>query len=437
MNRSALGMAALSDTAKRELVQQLNADRDAYLSTFNRVHDTLIQSLAGNQSDSTTTIGPVPRPASASIQSSILPPLPAAVANLRRPTGSLSLHQDVESLPPRSIFSSGTGDDDEESGDEGSFFVQQPLPRESSTEEALRLYLQQHDWDEHGKKILGPLFTKGWFLNRPHLFWNEKTSDKDAVLNEASQVYDVGEDGSALLFRPSTKNVTQAIWHRMSNINQDPTKRQAVGQIAIMREPSPILFGAVHHAMNSHFDMDEIFRVLSDDSPTRAYMRGCFNEDPRHQRSFVFALKYYTIVEHERKPADWQSADLELRSSETHIPISDCSAVVALSLSGKPVETVRSKSRRAAQKVGQIYDPFAPWRVLSIQCFPDWKHTVDAHESNRHYVNGPEAFLLTLLVEYRDAKKRFLEINKRIMALATPPVRCLRSSDADTLSTVF
>ena len=431
MNHSALGMAALSDTAKRELVQQLNADRDAYLTTFNRVHDTLIQSLAGNQNTSTTTVAPSTRPASASIQSSITSALPAAVANLRRPIGSLSLHQDAESLPPRSIFSSGTGDDDEESDDEGSFFVQQPLPRESSTEEALRLYLKQHAWDEYGKKVLGSLYTQGSYLNRPHLFWNEKTGDKDALLNEASQVYDVGEDGSALLFRPSTKNVTQAIWQRLSNVNQDPMKRQAVGQIAVMREPSPILFGAVHHAMNSHFDMDEIFRVLSDHSPTKAYMRGCFNEDPRHQRSFVFTLKYYTIVEHERKPTEWQSADLELRSSETHIPISDCSAVVALSLSGKPVDTVRSKSRRAAQKVGQVYDPFAPWRVLSIQCFPDWKSTVDGHESNRHYVNGPEAFLLTLLVEYRDAKKRFLEINKRIMALATPPVRYLFPSYID------
>jgi len=47
---------------------------------------------------------------------------------------------------------------------------------------------------------------------------------------------------------------------------------------------------------------------------------------------------------------------------------------------------------------------------------------MDSHDSTKHYVNGPEAFLMTLLTEYRDAQKRFMEIRRKIVALATPPV---------------
>lgn len=34
---------------------------------------------------------------------------------------------------------------------------------------------------------------------------------------------------------------------------------------SILREPSPILFAAIHYTMNNHFDMDEIFQLLIDD----------------------------------------------------------------------------------------------------------------------------------------------------------------------------
>jgi hypothetical protein len=42
--------------------------------------------------------------------------------------------------------------------------------------------------------------------------------------------------------------------------------------------------------------------------------------------------------------------------------------------------------------------------------------------ANNHVVNGPEAFLTTLLAEFKDAQKRFEEINSRIAKLVTPPV---------------
>lgn len=53
---------------------------------------------------------------------------------------------------------------------------------------------------------------------------------------------------------------------------------------------------------------------------------------------------------------------------------------------------------------------------------------MDSHDSTKHYVNGPEAFLTTLLAEFKDAQKRFEEINNRISRLVTPSVCRIVSS---------
>lgn len=68
----------------------------------------------------------------------------------------------------------------------------------------------------------------------------------------------------------------------------------------------------------------------------------------------------------------------------------------------------------------QIYDPFAPWKVLNLQCYPDWKASLNVHDSTQHYVNGPDAFLHTLLGEFRDAGRRFDDITKRISRRVKP-----------------
>ena len=46
---------------------------------------------------------------------------------------------------------------------------------------------------------------------------------------------------------------------------------------------------------------------------------------------------------------------------------------------------------------------------------------MDSHDSTKHYVNGPEAFMHTLLAEFRDAEKRFEDIYKKISKLVIPP----------------
>lgn len=48
---------------------------------------------------------------------------------------------------------------------------------------------------------------------------------------------------------------------------------------------------------------------------------------------------------------------------------------------------------------------------------------MDSHDSTKHYVNGPEAFLHTLLAEFKDAEKRFEDIYNKITKLITPSVR--------------
>ena len=118
----------------------------------------------------------------------------------------------------------------------------------------------------------------------------------------------------------------------------------------------------------------------------------------------------------------WQLADEELEEGETHVPISRCSSVVALSLAGEPISKIRYRGRRPDKKIGDVYDPFAPWRMLSIQAHPDWRSSIDAHDSTKHYVNGPEAFLVTLRSEFKDAQKRLKDVYDGISKLVRTPV---------------
>ena len=76
-----------------------------------------------------------------------------------------------------------------------------------------------------------------------------------------------------------------------------------------------------------------------------------------------------------------------------------------------------------------MYDPFSPWQVLNIQCYPDYKSRMDVHDSSKHYINGVEAFMTTLLGEYRDAKRRFEDITEKISRRVRPPLEFMFSSE--------
>lgn len=103
--------------------------------------------------------------------------------------------------------------------------------------------------------------------------------------------------------------------------------------------------------------------------------------------------------------------------------------MVALHLAGPKIKEVKNPSRRARTDRGVVYDPFSSWQVLNLQCCPDYKARMDVHESSKHYVNGVEAFMTTLLGEYRDAKRRFDDITDRISKRVRPPLEFMFSSD--------
>jgi len=98
--------------------------------------------------------------------------------------------------------------------------------------------------------------------------------------------------------------------------------------------------------------------------------------------------------------------------------------VVALVLIGPKITEVKNPYRKIKKTTdkGPIFDLFSSWQVLNIQCYPDLKSSLDVHDSTKHYVNGPEAFMTTVLGEFRDAYCRFGEITKRISKRVRPPL---------------
>jgi hypothetical protein len=153
-------------------------------------------------------------------------------------------------------------------------------------------------------------------------------------------------------------------------------------------------------------------------------MNRAFETSPIRQRSFFFVFKYYTVVGENLTPAPWQAFDDRPpdRRSPDHIDITECSSVLALSLGGVQTREVKVKVKKKTLK-GVVYDSFAPWHLLNIQCFPDDQHSTRSEEAKKQFCNGPHAFLDALCVEYRDAVKRYTQVNEMITKLITPPVR--------------
>jgi hypothetical protein len=391
------------------LLRQLEAQRLAYEDTLRQVQG--LSEKEGNP--------PSPLPTFSEADST------------RKSVSSKEPARKISAFAPN--LDTSTLSDDSDAEDE-SYFVQDVLPSKSHDHEHLREHLKKYSWDQWGKQILASVINDHGRLQDPSLFPNRPGPAEDRSHYSHYQVFDVGSDGAPLLVETSesnnAKSMATKIWHTIKEINSDATRqRQAVGRITIAREPSPILFAALHLTMKDAFDVDELFRCLVESDASSAKMYRAFHEDERRRRSFVFNFEYYTIIGDECKPMEWQIADSERKASEGHIPLTRCSAVVALSLSGAPIGKVRNPARRAKSKHGFIYDPFASWQVLNIQCYPDWKASTDTHESSKHYVNGPEAFMYTLLQEYRDAQKRFEEIYTRITKLITPGLTFLFNGD--------
>ncbi|KAK4938404.1 hypothetical protein LTR10_021121 [Elasticomyces elasticus] len=422
------------------LIQQLEADRKAYLSTFEKVHETLNQALNGQSSGpdltSDTLVGRVlSQPLVASPTTSPLKisergfgdrPLSSSTGSHQTRKGTFILERHQTHNLKGSIF---TGDGSSDSEDDESFFAQEILPSRDFSEPDLVEHLKTHPWDIYSKYILQDLLRNINLLENG-IFLKDRHHHSDANHHHAD-IYHVSTDGAPLrLSRGDSDDGPLAVWEALKNVNSDGTRdHQAVGRIIVVREPPSSLFAALHLTMKEYFDMDSIYRMLIDDeTPTKAITKGYLQQDHRRQRSIVFVFKYHTIIGESRAPLPWQNHDDYEKTQEDSVPLSTCSSVVALSLAGRPSHSLRRNSRKRKSIVGNIYDPFAPWHVLSIQCFPDWNHNVDVHATDHHYVNGPDAFLATILGEYRDAIKRFKEVLSSIQRLATPPNKSIFDS---------
>ena len=419
----------MDETAKiDELFRRLDAHREAYLETFQKTHEAVAQILASASNGSTSTsvaatapLSPLEPPSSprGSVSRAV-----SDREHVRKTSTGLS------TLQTSSSASKATGEDSDDDSDE-SLYVQELLEPQSFDHEELREHLREYDFDDYGKKILEGVVDDLERLKQAWLFPTQLGPAEDRSHYSHYQVFDVGTDGAPLQIDLSESKVSQAtaIWLALKDINQPSRARKAVGRITIAREFSPILFGAVHLTTHRTFDTDELFRNLVDSGASSASMHRAFDSDPRRQSSFVFNFEYFTIIGDDCQPMQWQMADRQRRRNARHIPITRCSSVVALALDGKPIKKLRNPARRAKNTHGFAYDIWAPWQVLNLQCYPDWKSSTDVHDSTKHYVNGVEAFMATLLGEYRDAERRFEDIYKRITHLITPPLDFMFNSD--------
>ena len=275
---------------------------------------------------------------------------------------------------PSTYHSSVLTGDSSESDDDNELYVQTPLPSYKFDHEHLRQHLKMHNFDEYGQSILKTVTGNGRV--DPGLFPEYPPEEK--YHNSHYSVFDVGADGAPLSRREivtTGSSIDSAIWQAVKDLNSDPTsKRPAVGRITIIREPSPIVFGALHLVMKDSFDMDELFRhLVSEDELSIAHMTNRdLALDQRQQRSFVFKFDYFTVVGEDLEPMPWQRTDKKFKASgekkvekPEHIPISRCSSVVALSLSGGHIKKLRNAARRAKTQYGYIYDPWAPVSLYS------------------------------------------------------------------------
>ena len=358
-------------------------------------------------------------------------PQPYAGAKANRPssvfTHDMDSDEDVEFLqltspnpqpqPPMVLAS-----DDDDQGPEEHL----TLPHESFTLEQLVQHLQGlDDSDEVMAKALGDMWD-----HRRELDVHNVVDEGDLDGHPTYEVYDVNHGGRAV---PVHEQINDAegveaatVWETLKEVSSEGT----VGRITILQEPSPLMLGAAHMTMARHFDMDELYRHLIttdlNKGKTRAYVDRAFEPTETRRRTFFFVFKYFTVVGEGLKSARFQKFDYRPpdKRSIDHIDITECSSVLALSLEGEPIEKVTRNNRRQRKKAeeGYVYHPFAPWHLLSIQCFPDNAHSLRSEDLGKQFVSGPYAFLDTLAAEYRDAVKRYATLNEMITKLITPPV---------------
>ena len=142
---------ALDAATAQELITKLADEREKYLSTLNKAHEVLAQALNAA--------------AAASSPSQAL-----TTDRLRRNTGNtLATTIDIESVT-KNADSTFSADDESDTDDDESLFVQQTLPSESYDEEGFRKHIKDYAWTEAGKAILGNVIGNEQILQQKAIF---------------------------------------------------------------------------------------------------------------------------------------------------------------------------------------------------------------------------------------------------------------------------
>ncbi len=141
---------ALDAATAQEMIKKLAEDRATYLETISRTHDLLAKAL---EAQATQKVH-----------------LPLTTERLRRDTGTTlatTTTDDIVTAPKDSNFSI---EEDSDTDDDESLFVQQTLPPESFQDEGLRKHIKEYPWTEAGKSILRDILDNEEVLTRRHLF---------------------------------------------------------------------------------------------------------------------------------------------------------------------------------------------------------------------------------------------------------------------------
>lgn len=183
---------ALDAATAHQLIQKLDDDRANYMDTLGRTHELLAQALAA-----------------------------AAAGNIPIRLTAETIHRNntaavnLESIPTNESFAL---DDESETDDDESLFVQQLLPREEYDEKGLRKHIQEHNWTEGGLAILKDIL-HGYFPERASLFATGQWPAEDVAHLPHYSIFDVGNDGAPLPIRNAANSPPcsreMAIWRNI------------------------------------------------------------------------------------------------------------------------------------------------------------------------------------------------------------------------------
>lgn len=152
----------MADTKRIDaLIRDLDAQKKAYMETFQRMNDLLVQNLAAS-SGNTTGGRPDLRPRG---------PIHSISSSEQDSDGKTSTTVGPDSIQASSV-SKTTGDDSDEEDSDESLYVQTPLETATFTQAGLRSHLQTHRFLENERVILADVLGNQERLRRDPLLPN-------------------------------------------------------------------------------------------------------------------------------------------------------------------------------------------------------------------------------------------------------------------------